>query len=251
MTVSAIAVKRLAVPKASEVLAAHLRETILRGELAEGSPLPTERELSERSGLSRASVREALRILESEGLIQTRPGRGGGASVKQPTADAIARSVGLYVRGHRIRLRELSETREAIEPAIARLAALNRTDEDLAPLAEAQARLKASMSDRRAYLEANLDWHMAVAGASHNVPLVGFMTAISAVIHSGTKIEPFDTDEVRRLTIAAHDRIQAAIVAGDAAAAERRMARHVRAYGDQMRPNAPQDFALNPAGIRR
>ena len=78
MAVSAISVKRLTVPKASDVLAAHLRETILRGDLVEGSPLPTERELGERSGLSRPSVREALRILESEGLIQTRPGRGGG-----------------------------------------------------------------------------------------------------------------------------------------------------------------------------
>ncbi|MDB5395239.1 MAG: GntR family transcriptional regulator [Rhodospirillales bacterium] len=63
--------------------------------MPEGSPLPTERELGERSGLSRASVLEALRIPESEGLIQTRPGRNGGISVKQPTADAIALSVGL------------------------------------------------------------------------------------------------------------------------------------------------------------
>jgi len=160
MAASAITVKRLVVPKAPDVLAEHLRETILRGELAEGSPLPTERELGERSGLSRASVREALRILESEGLIQTRPGRNGGASVKQPTAQSIARSVGLYVRGQRIRLRSLLETREVIEPAMARLAAANRTDDDLAHLAAAQARLKASMKDRIAYLEANVDWHM-------------------------------------------------------------------------------------------
>ncbi len=238
MVVSAITIRRLAVPKAPDVLAAHLRETILRGELAEGSPLPTERELGERSGLSRASVREALRILESEGLIQTRPGRGGGASVKQPTADAIARSVGLYVRGHRMRLAALLETREAIEPAIARLAAVNRTPEDIVRLAETQTRLKESMKDRRAYLEANIDWHMAIADSSHNEPLIGFMAAISDVIHSSTKSEPFDTDDIRQLTIAAHERIQAAIIAGDWQAAERRMARHVRAYGDRMRQNA-------------
>jgi GntR family transcriptional repressor for pyruvate dehydrogenase complex len=234
---SAINVRRLVVPKASEVLADHLRENILRGELPEGSPLPTERELGEKSGLSRASVREALRILESEGLIQTRPGRNGGASVKQPNADAIARSVGLYVRGHRIRLESLLETREVIEPAIARLAALNRDEADLAHLAEAQARLKSSTWDRVAYLEANLDWHMAVARASRNEPLIGFMTAIAGVIHSATALEPFDTDEVRALTIAAHDRILAAISAGDSEAAERRMARHVHAYGARARGN--------------
>jgi DNA-binding FadR family transcriptional regulator len=235
MASSVIRLTRLAVPKASDVLADRLRESILDGALEEGSPLPTERELGLKSGLSRASVREALRILESEGLIQTRPGRGGGTSVRRPTADAIARSVGLYVRGHKVRLEALIETREAIEPAIARLAAQNRMEEDLARLTEAQERLKANTADRRAYLKANIDWHMAVALASRNEPLIGFMSAISEVIHSATEGEPFDTDEVRGLTIAAHERIQAAIVAGDGDAAERRMARHVRAYGQRMR----------------
>jgi len=235
MSVSAINVKRLVVPKASDVLAEHLRESILRGELPEGSPLPTERELGERSGLSRASVREALRILESEGLIQTRPGRNGGASVKQPTAESIARSVELYVRGHRVRLQSLLETREAIEPAIARLAALNRNDDDLARLSAAQARLEANTRDRSAYLAANVEWHLAVALASHNEPLIGFMTAISDVIHSATELDPLDTDEVRGLTIAAHERIHAAIAAQDGDAAERRMARHVCAYGAKAR----------------
>jgi GntR family transcriptional repressor for pyruvate dehydrogenase complex len=235
MTVSAINVKRLVVPKASDVLAEHLRESILRGELPEGSPLPSERELGERSGLSRASVREALRILESEGLIQTRPGRNGGASVKQPTAESIARSVELFVRGHRVRLESLLETREAIEPAIARLAAVNRNDYDLARLSAAQARLTSSTHDRAAYLAANVDWHMAVALASHNEPLIGFMSAISGVIRTATELDPFDTDEVRGLTIAAHERIHAAIAAGDPAAAERRMARHVHAYGVKAR----------------
>jgi DNA-binding FadR family transcriptional regulator len=241
---SPIHVKRLVVPKAADVLAEHLRERILTGALAEGSPLPTERELGERSGLSRASVREALRILESEGLIRTRPGRNGGASVRQPTADSIARSVGLFVRGRRIRLKSLLETREVIEPAVARLAALNRNDEDIAALKAAQARLKASLADRVAYLEANVDWHLAVANASHNEPLIGFMTAISAVIQSATENPQLDSDEVRDQTIAAHERIQAAVVAGDPAAAERRMARHVRAYGDQMRGLAPEDSEL-------
>ncbi|HTJ65868.1 MAG TPA: FadR/GntR family transcriptional regulator [Alphaproteobacteria bacterium] len=241
---SPILVKRLVVPKAADVLAEHLRERILAGALAEGSPLPTERELGVHSGLSRASVREALRILESEGLIQTRPGRNGGASVRQPTADSIARSVGLFVRGRRIRLKSLLETREAIEPAVARLAALHRTDQDVAALKSAQARLKAAQADRAAYLEANVDWHLAVANASHNEPLIGFMTAISTVIQSATENPQLDSDEVRGQTIAAHERIQAAILAGDSAGAERRMARHVRAYGDQMRDLASGDSEL-------
>ena len=63
------------VPKAADVLAGILREKILTGDLDEGMPLPNERDLGSQSGLSRASVREALRILEGEGLIATRVGR--------------------------------------------------------------------------------------------------------------------------------------------------------------------------------
>src|SRR3569623_311227 len=67
------------VPKASDVLAERLREMILSRGLAEGTPLPTERELVAESGLSRASVREAVRVLETEGLVLTKAGRNGGS----------------------------------------------------------------------------------------------------------------------------------------------------------------------------
>ena len=69
------------VPKAADVLAGLLRERILRGELPEGTDLPTERDLGEQAGVSRATVREALRILDIEGLIDTRVGRNGGSFV--------------------------------------------------------------------------------------------------------------------------------------------------------------------------
>ncbi|MFF0081775.1 FadR/GntR family transcriptional regulator [Streptomyces canus] len=74
----------LAVPKASDVLAAEVRERILSGELPEGSALPPERQLVEQTGLSRATVREALRILEVEKLLRIRPGRGGGGVAPPP-----------------------------------------------------------------------------------------------------------------------------------------------------------------------
>ena len=79
------------VPKAADVLADTLREQILNGRLGVGSLLPNERELSERAGLSRTSVREALRILEVEGLIATRTGRNGGSEVVRPTSATLER----------------------------------------------------------------------------------------------------------------------------------------------------------------
>lgn len=231
---TAIAINRLSVPKAADVLAAHLRESILAGGFAEGFQLPTERQLAESSGLSRASVREALRILEIEGLIVTRPGRGGGSAVRRPGPESIQRSVELFIRGHRITFRALLETREAIEPVVAQLAAQNHTPEDLANMRERQSVLENSFHDRNAYLAANVAWHLAVAQASHNELLTAFMTAISHAIRAGTDIDTFDTDAVRHATVRAHGSIMQAIANRDGAAAARRMARHVGAYSAQV-----------------
>ena len=106
------------VPKAADVLAETLREQILNGRLGVGSLLPNERELSERAGLSRTSVREALRILEVEGLIATRTGRNGGSEVVRPTSATLERSIGIFIRGQNIRNQSVLEVREAIEPSI-------------------------------------------------------------------------------------------------------------------------------------
>src|SRR3982074_257193 len=122
------------VPKASDVLAEKLRELILSRALAEGTPLPTERELVAQSGLSRTSVREALRVLETEGLVATKAGRNGGSQVRRPGRESISRSFALFVRSHGVRFEALLEAREAIEPSAARLAAVHRTDEDLAEM---------------------------------------------------------------------------------------------------------------------
>src|SRR5260370_37616680 len=119
------------VPKASDVLADDLRERTLLGEFPEGTALPTERGLVLQTRMSRATVREALRILEVQGLIRIKTGRAGGAFVQKPDDESVAGSVALGIRGRRIRMAALLETREAIEPACAQLAAKYRTDADL------------------------------------------------------------------------------------------------------------------------
>ena len=122
------------VPKASDVLASQLRERILNGELAEGVSLPAERDLVKQTQMSRATVREALRILEVQNLVRVKAGRAGGAFVQRPTTKSMASSVSMLIRGRRIKLVDLMETREALEPFCAELAARNRTDEDLTEL---------------------------------------------------------------------------------------------------------------------
>ncbi|MCQ4079167.1 FCD domain-containing protein [Streptomyces sp. RB6PN25] len=227
---SAIQLAPMEVPKASDVLARELRERILSGEFAEGAALPPERELVVQTQMSRATIREALRILEVQGLVRIKTGRAGGAFVQRPNKDAVASSVSLLIRGRQIRLSALLETREAIEPYCAQLAALHRTAEDLDALDAANDAIADDGSPLAAFLQANVDWHVAVATASHNELLTGFMTALSQAIYTATENERFVDQEVRRLTVRAHRSITKAIRAQDPDAAVRRMNRHVHSY---------------------
>jgi GntR family transcriptional regulator, transcriptional repressor for pyruvate dehydrogenase complex len=218
------------VPKASDVLAHQLRERILTGELPEGTALPAERELVKQTRMSRATVREALRILEVQNLVRVRAGRAGGAFVQRPTTQSMANSVTMLIRGQKIKLADLMETREALEPICAELAARKRTDDDLAVLDRANENLADPAADLPAFLQANLDWHMGVARAGHNELLIGFMTALSHAIYTGTDNAAFVDETVRADTQRAHRSITNAIRSRDADAASRRMRRHVHIY---------------------
>src|SRR5882757_5730980 len=218
------------VPKASDVLAEKLRELILSRALAEGTPLPTERELVAQSGLSRTSVREALRVLETEGLVATKAGRNGGSQVRRPGRESISRSFELFVRSHGVRFEALLEAREAIEPAAAGLAAIHRTDADLAEMTRIHQALDQVSDDVDEHVRLNLQWHRAVMRASRNELLIAFFDAIAQSVHAATESRSLNSLEVRREVVRAHGRVLAAVAAQDADAAFRRMQRHVGAY---------------------
>jgi DNA-binding FadR family transcriptional regulator len=218
------------VPKASDVLANRLRELILSSGLAEGTPLPTERELVAQSGLSRTSVREALRVLETEGLVTTKAGRNGGTQVRRPGRESISRSFELFVRSHGVRFEALLEAREAIEPAAARLAAIHRSDADLAEMTRIHELLDQVSDDVAEHVRLNLQWHRAVVRASRNELLIAFFDAISQSVHAATENRSLNSAEVRRDVVRVHERILGAIVAQDPDAAFRRMQGHLGAY---------------------
>jgi DNA-binding FadR family transcriptional regulator len=154
-----------------------------------------------------------------------------------------ARYINLFVHGRGISLKSVLQTREAIEPSLARLAALNRSDAELEDLVCATERVEQAYADTPLYLAENVKWHCAIATASHNELLRAFMG--SSIIYKDSAIENFATEDVRRVVIKAHRRILDAIVAGDGAAAERRMARHLAALREQMQafPDAPAYLA--------
>lgn len=226
---SLIRLSPMEVPRASDVLATELRERILSGEYPEDTPLPPERELVVQTRMSRTTVREALRILEVQGLIRIKAGRAGGAFVQRPGEESVARSLQLLIRGRQIRPASVHETRAAIEPSCARLAAMHRTPGDLHRLEVANEAI-AGGGDLDAFLRANVDWHVAVATASHNEILTGIMMALSRAIYTTTDNERFVNDEVRAVALRAHRSVTRAIRDRDPDAAVRRMGRHVDSY---------------------
>lgn len=224
-----ITIKRISVPKPHDVLANHLRDGILRGDFAEGDSLPSERDLVEQTGLTRGAVRGALKTLAVEGLIETRHGRFGGSVVTLPGQQSMATAIGRFVQGRKLSLRSLQETREALEPFLAHMAALRRTEEDQQELKTLHEALLASIEDFHEFASINVKWHNAVAKASGNELLASVLYALSHGVHIATSTEEYDTVETRKQVIRIHARINEAIQAGKADLAERGMRQHMSA----------------------
>jgi GntR family transcriptional regulator, transcriptional repressor for pyruvate dehydrogenase complex len=236
------------VPKASDVLAAKLRELILSNGLAEGTPLPTERQLVAQSGLGRTSVREALRVLETEGLVLTKAGRNGGSQVRRPGREQVSRSFETFVRSHGVRFEALLEAREAIEPAAARLAAIHRTDDDLAEMTRVHRLLEAVPDNVTEYVRLNLEWHRAVVRASRNELMTAFFDAIATAVHAMTESHSLYSPQIHRDVVRVHERVIAAIAARDPDAAFRRMQGHIGAYNTLVKTaevDAPAEKSRN------
>lgn len=126
--------QRVRVPKTAELVAAHLRQQIVRNELHEGDALPPEAVLMAQFGVSRPTLREAFRVLEAEGLISVRRGAHGGARVHTPDVDVAARYAGLVLEHRGATLADVYEAAGLIEPACASALAEKHSDADLGRL---------------------------------------------------------------------------------------------------------------------
>ncbi len=143
-----------------------LQRYIMSGTVRPGQRLPSERDLAERLGVGRSSVREALKVLEAVGLIETRVGDG--TYIVEQTGANIARMIGLSLAAWGGAIVELLEARQIIEPAAAHAAAAHATAEDLAALGEALQAMEAA-DTFATYLAADMHFHRLVALATHNV----------------------------------------------------------------------------------
>ena len=165
--------------KVFEQIANQIEKRILNGELRSGDRLPTERELAEQFRASRTAVREAMKILAQQGLVEMRPGRG--TIVIDGAPEAMQNSIGLVIK---LKLGEvggsddLVEVREILETEIAALAAARATKEEIAAMREAVRVMDESLGDADAYIAADNQFHQALAKATQNALILIFVDSI-------------------------------------------------------------------------
>jgi DNA-binding FadR family transcriptional regulator len=211
-----------------EHVAQQLLERIIAAKLKPGSTFATEAELLAQFNVSRPTLRESLKLLESQGVLERRPGPGGGIIVSQPSLDLLAHGVSVFLRLHEVPFVTVLKAREVIEPALAYEAAVNGSEADFAELEASIVRMKAldAKTNQEAFIEENRTFHGVIAKASGNKVLETFWHTISILAHGehhGIRYSVGNQTHV----IKAHQRILDACRKRDGNAASAAMETHV------------------------
>lgn len=160
-----------------EDVVVQIREQIARGGLQEGDKLPPERQLADALGVSRNTVREALRALEYAGLLTLRPGSGGGAFVSNGGANTIRIALNDLLQLGSLSTVDLIEARMVLGREVARLACLRCTQEDLLALEQNVEALRAATKDSKLRVTLSVEFHRLLAKATGN-PVLIIMTNV-------------------------------------------------------------------------
>jgi DNA-binding FadR family transcriptional regulator len=221
--------------KGAEAVARHISQTVVAENLQPGDLVGTEPELIEREGVSRALLREAVRLLEYHHIARMRRGPGGGLFVMAPSANAVTETAAIYLARQGMTLAELAELRTGVEVAITDLAAQRIDDEGTAGMRDALIREEGATDVE--LVEAVHDLHAAVAIAAHNrvLDLVALVLIRLSRLHQIERLAPKARNQIKAEVLRTHEGIAAAIDAGDRELARHRMRRHLEALGDLMR----------------
>jgi GntR family transcriptional repressor for pyruvate dehydrogenase complex len=167
-------------PKTYKLVADQLLELIAAGRLRPGDPVPPERELVENYRVGRSSVREALRMLESQGLIEA---RGNGTFTVSHARNTLNQSLELLLSVAEADLPELFEIRRILEGECAALAAGRRREADLVRMRAAIAEMESGIGSEDAYIAADLEFHLTIAEATGNRVAAHLMHALRDQLH--------------------------------------------------------------------
>jgi DNA-binding FadR family transcriptional regulator len=210
----------------SESVTAHLTELILSQQLLPGDFLPREEDLSAQLGVSRTAIRESLKVLEAQRLISAKPGVGTiivGDFDRQLT-DALV----LWVRGGKVPIADLLEFRRLVEGQAAELAACRATPSDLASLEDAVERMAAGLeSEAQDRVEVDVDFHLALARASHNALLALVVGAMRQLLRQSIR-RSLSAQTLLEARLDYHRKILKAVQARDWVAARAAVEEHLR-----------------------
>lgn len=207
-----------------EGIVAQVRDLIRDGHLRPGQRLPAERDLAVRFQVSRASLREAIRALELEGLVVIRPGAG--TFVSEEGFDAAVDALARRLLAEREALADVVELRLLLEPQIATLAARRATPEDKERLEAILKEQEEQVARGETGAAADAAFHTAVASASHNQALVRLSATLGDLL-APSRDETLQTPERSHRSLKSHRSILSAIQQGEAEAARQAMTEHI------------------------
>ena len=222
-------------PRVAEMIANEIRHRILDGDLVDGDMLPKVDDLADDFRVSKPSVREAMRILETEGLISARRGGAGGAEVHMPTAKTAAHTLGMILQSTHATLADLATALLALEPTCAAKTA-EREDRGKAVvphLHHLHQELEERQGDPAGFSTVARQFHQAIVSGCGNSALALVAGALESLWsqHESTWLEfrdaELDDDEVAVKVLEAHVRIMEAIESGDAVEARELVAQHL------------------------
>jgi GntR family transcriptional repressor for pyruvate dehydrogenase complex len=228
--------------KVSDRIIEQIRDAVLSGRLKPGDRLASEKELIAQFEVSKATMREALRVLEAMGLVQIRKGTQGGVFVAEVDMKTTVHGIMNFLHFKSVSVRDITMLRFMIEPSVAHLAALVRSQEDIDRLAEI---LEQHDGDRMVVLGKEISFHRYIARMIGNPMLILIMDFLDNLLRD-IKEHSDLSQEFYSATKESHRRILDCMIKEDCVGARREMAADLLAVGDYL-AKAMGEQPFNPA----
>lgn len=210
--------------RVAEEVADRIRTLILDGTFPQGRPLPSERVLTARFGVSRGSIRDALRMLETIGLIETQHGRG--TFPHELTVDRLVAPLASMMTYQHDLQEELLDVRRMFEPAVARVAATRATDEDFADLQRILNVQQRKLRKGQSAIVDDTAFHAALARSTRNRVVVSLMATLNNLLVESRKLTLKQKGRPAK-SIEGHEAVVAALRRRDAEGAAQAMRKHI------------------------
>jgi GntR family transcriptional repressor for pyruvate dehydrogenase complex len=224
-------IKKTRIP---EEIADRVRRLILDRTFRPGQPLPSERVLARRFGVSRGSIRDALRMLETVGLLEARHGQG--TFPRELSVDRLVTPIASVITFQRDLQEELMDVRRMFEPAVARAAASRVTDDDLAEMERVLEAQRRKLKTGQSAIGEDTAFHAVLARATRNRVAVRIMETLNDLLIESRKLTLRQKGRPER-SLSGHEAIVAAMRRRDPDAAAQAMRAHIDQIADLLQPD--------------